>query len=225
MKKNIVEKRYEIEWPGWSLKDNRYGKDFDAEARIRMIETGRKLLPYMLDYIDNLDKNYLEIGPFFTPLLFSEELTCLLPKDKCISFIDNDKDVVKWLKERFDCNVLNLDMNVRTFPNELKQKNIDQFGVFEHFYDVITISQILNYIDYKLLLKNMHPFLNEGGHIFINNVVDYGIPTLFSGKRPKSNQEIIGTAVSMGYKVALKEEIPKIFDEEQYQRLILILTK
>ncbi|WP_268847133.1 hypothetical protein [Flavobacterium aestivum] len=220
-----IEKVYELEWPGWSLENNKYGEDFDAEARVRMIETGRKLLPYLLDYIPDSSKNYLEIGPFFTPILFSDEITDTLRKDRQVSFLENDKNVISWLTDRFDCSVLNLDINATTFSDELKQEMMTQFGVHENFYDVITISQIVNYIDYKLLLKNIYPFLNTGGYIFINNVVDYGIPVLFSEKRPKSNQEIINAAIALGYKVKLQEELSKTFNEEPHYRLILILTK
>jgi hypothetical protein len=225
MKKDIIEKSYEIEWPGWSLDHNNFGEDFDAEARIRMIETGRKLLPYVLEYASHSSKQYLEIGPFFTPLLFSDEANNVLTKDRKVCFLENDQNVINWLTEKFDCDVLNLDINATTFPEDLRQNMITQFGVHENFYDVITISQIVNYIDYKLLLKNIYPSLKTGGNVFINNVIDYGIPVLFSEKRPKSNQEIINTAIALGYKVILQEELSKTFKEEPHQRLILILTK
>lgn len=42
MRKNDIKRSYEIEQPGWSLDNNKYGENFDTEARIRMIETGRK---------------------------------------------------------------------------------------------------------------------------------------------------------------------------------------
>lgn len=225
MKKDSIEKVYELEWPGWSLDNNKYGQDFDAEARIRMIETGRKLLPYLLEYTNHSSKNYLEIGPFFTPILFSDEITNTLKNDRQVCFLENDQNVINWLTEKFDCSVLNLDINAPAFSKELKQEMTTQFGIHENFYDVITISQIVNYIDYKLLLKNLYPFLNTGGYILLNNVVDYGIPVLFSEKRPKSNQEIINVAIALGYKVKLQEELSKTFNEEPHCRLILILTK
>jgi len=218
---------YEIEWPGWSLENNKYGDEFDADARVRMIETGRKLIPYLLDLngIDNLNMKYLEIGPFFTPLLFSEELIDLLPNKKSRNFIDNDPNVINYIKNQFDCNILDLDINSKTFSKDLKKKIVNQMGVSDFLFDNIIISQILNYIDYKLLLQDMYIYLSKSGHVFINNVVDYGIPKLFSVKRPKSNQEIINTAVALGYKVKLKEELSKTFNKEPHDRLILILTK
>ncbi|QSB29038.1 hypothetical protein [Flavobacterium sp. CLA17] len=225
MKKDSIEKSYDIEWPGWSLDNNNFGEEFDAEARIRMIETGRKLLPYVLEYANHSSKQYLEIGPFFTPLLFSDEAINTLPKDRKVSFLENDQNVISWLTEKFDCNILNLDINAITFPQDLKQKMTSQFGAHENFYDVITVSQIVNYIDYKLLLANIYSSLKTGGQIFINNVIDYGIPVLFSEKRPKSNQEIINTAIALGYKVLLQEELAKTFNKEPHHRLILILTK
>lgn len=225
MKKDNIEKSYEIEWPGWPLDNNKYGNDFDAEARIRMIETGRKLLPYLQDNAGPSLKNYLEIGPFFTPILFTHELKKLLPIDKQVSFLENDQNVIDWLTWKFDSNILKIDINAKTFAVELKEKMNSQFGVYENYYDVITISQIVNYIDYKSLLKNIYPCLKSGGKIFINNVVDYGIPILFSKKRPKSNQEIINTAVSLDYEITLQEELSKTFTEEPHKRLILILKK
>ena len=144
MRKDSIEKTYDIEWPGWSLDNNKFGKDFDAEARIRMIETGRKLLPYLLYYTNPSFKKFLEIGPFFTPILFSDELMNVLPKDKEVSFLENDQNVINWLTGKFDCNILKLDINASTFPGELKQKMTTQFGAHENFYDVITISQIVN---------------------------------------------------------------------------------
>lgn len=225
MRKDSIEKIYDIEWPGWSLDNNKFGKDFDAAARIRMIETGRKLLPYLLDHANPTSKKYLEIGPFFTPILFSDELNDVLPKDKQVSFLENDQNVINWLTENFDCNILKLDINANSFPDELKQKMVKQFGIYENFYDAITISQIVNYVDYKLLLKNIFSCLKIGGKIFINNVIDYGIPELFSEKRPTSNQEIINVALSLGYKIEFQEELPRTFGEEPHPRLILILSK
>jgi len=225
MRKDSIEKTYDVEWPGWSLDNNKFGKDFDAAARIRMIETGRKLLPYLLDYANPSLKKILEIGPFFTPILFSDELENVLPKDKQISFLENDQNVINWLTGKFDCNILKLDINASTFPDALKQKMTTQFGVYENYYDAITISQIVNYIDYKLLLKNIFTCLKSDGKIFINNVIDYGIPELFSEKRPTSNQEIINVAISLGYKIEFREELPRTFGEEPHPRLILILTK
>lgn len=220
-----IEKSYQIEWPGWSLSDNKYGKEFDAEARIRMIETGRKLLPYLLDNSAIFGENFLEIGPFFTPILFSEELQNYLPKNHNINFLENDQNVINWLSEKFRCFIFKLNIDSTTFFHDLTQKMTAQFGSYKDFYDVVTMSQIVNYVDYKQLLTSLFPMLNKEGYIFLNNVVDYGIPILFSEQRPKSNQEIIDTAKAIGYKIYYKEEQPKMFDEEPNKRLILILSK
>ncbi len=218
-KKNVVS------WPGWSLKENKFGKEFDAEARVRMIVTGRKILPYLLENSYNLGKKYLEIGPFFTPIIFSEEFPDEVIENLEISFLENDINVIEWLDNTFKCNILDLNMNSESFTDHLKLKMKEAFNAHANYYDSVVISQIINYVDYKELFKSIFSILDHNGLVFVNNVVEYGIPVLFSEKRPKSNQEVIETAEAIGYKVKCQEELPKAFSSEPYSRLILILTK
>ncbi len=57
--------------------------------------------------------------------------------------------------------------------------------------DTIIYSDVLNYIDYRKVLKNYYIFLNKGGRKIIFNKINKGIYELFSDKRPLSNWEIL----------------------------------
>ena len=61
-----------LDWPGWRLADNPFGREFDFEGRKRMILGSAKLLPYLSNIKKESGKSILEIGPFFNPLVTPE---------------------------------------------------------------------------------------------------------------------------------------------------------
>ncbi|MCF6402532.1 class I SAM-dependent methyltransferase [Chitinophaga filiformis] len=215
----LIPEKYMVEWSGWPLTDNRFGEEFDRDARIRMVMGGRRLIPYLLKNRRQLKGDILEIGPFFTPLLYSPELREVLPASASITFLENDRDALQWLRDQGACRLLNLDMNAVSFAEDLQQQLAGEV------FDNIIISQVLNYVDYKSLLAELFTLVKSGGHLFINNVCDYGLPILFSGKRPSDNESVIAASLAAGFSIKEQRVIPKYFRKEPADRLILVLQR
>jgi len=85
----------DYDWPGWSLKDNLYGEDFDFAARQRMIKGSEELKSSLKKYEKNLGKVILEVGPFFNPLILPEKGSSVK-----VFYWENDPHVVKWINEK-----------------------------------------------------------------------------------------------------------------------------
>jgi hypothetical protein len=228
-KKVMIESAFEetkeimVDWPGWSLAENKYGDEFDGDARIRMVVGGRKLIPYLLKYGKYLGDSLLEIGPFFNPLLRVRVVKEVLTEEASVTFLENDPSAIKWLNANFFCRVLDLDMNSPSFQSDLARQ-LDAYGVYPNSFNTVILSQVLNYVDHNQLLKVLYPILRPGGLMFINNVINYGIPVLFSKKRPKSNKEIIKSIEGIGYTILEKAVIPRQFQNEPQGRLILVIS-
>lgn len=199
------------------MSGNIYGDEFDEAARVRMIQGSRKLIPFMLKYKSAFDRAILEIGPFFNPLLKQEALISHIAPGHITTFIENDPYAVKWLRANYDSKVIDIDLNHIPGNNALS----GEAAVF----DVIVISQVMNYVDHRLLLACIYPVLSRGGLIFINNVINYGIPVLFSDKRPASDHDIRTAAVDQGFTVLESAQLPRQFEQEPADRLILVLSK
>ena len=216
---------YSYDWPGWSLSKNKFGKEFDIEARKRMVDGRLKLNPFIKKYYKKLGTAILEIGPFFDPLIIPSKF-----KSKEIFYIDSDHYVKEYLTERFS-NITFLLHNLNTedenewfsievcIMKELRKKNLKKF-------DAIVLSQVINYIDYKKVFSLIKKYHTNNGLIFINNVIDYGIPSLFSDKRPRSDNELIEYLEKIGYKLIEKEIIATWNkDIQKNNRLILVIQQ
>ena len=196
-------------WPGWPLSANPYESDFDEKARERMVKGGEELLPLLEKHSHKIGQRLLEAGPFFNPLVTPERFP-----NKAIVYLDNDLHTVLWLKEKKQGTVVYCDLN-----------SISEFSAPEKF-DTLVASQILNYIDYKKFLYESGGFLNPGGLLFINNVVDYGIPALFSRKRPLSIEETISQVEVSGYQIVEKKVLVSPDpDSQENPRLLLVGEK
>ena len=91
-------------------------------------------------------------------------------------------------------------------------------------FDSAVISHVMNYIDYKLLLFVLTEFVRNDGLVFINNVVDYGLPEFFSDSRPKGIPEMIKSVKEFGYSVVERRTFETTNKAVQKnKRLILII--
>ena len=86
----------EFEFPGWSTETNPHGKEFNKEARRRMVSGSETLLPYIYKYKKELGENILEIGPFFCPLVSFKNFP-----NKNICYWENDYHVLEWFKKNY----------------------------------------------------------------------------------------------------------------------------
>ncbi len=219
----MAENLKNFNWPGWPLKNNPYGEDFDLEARKRMVTGSKMLLSFINKYKGNLGSVILEVGPFFNPLITPRNF----PKAK-IFYWENDYYVIKYLKKLYskkEIYPIFSDLNKIEGNSFLKLKLETQknFKTKKISFDSVIISHVFNYIDYKLFLMTLKEFIKKDGLIFINNVADYGLPTFFSERRPKSIQETIKILKETGYTIIEK----KVFESQnkkhqKNQRLIIV---
>ena len=207
-----MEKRFKkVHWPGWSLDTNPFGEEFDEAARKRMVVGSRMLYPFLRKYQKKIGNTILEIGPFFNPLITPQTFP-----HATIVYWDNDTHVTHYLNTTYH-------NNVSAYPYNL---NNIQSNTHNLSFDAIIISHVLNYVDYTQFLRAIKEYSKKGGLLFINNVVNYGLPALFSEKRAKSIQETMKTVKEIGYTLVEKKSYES--PDKKYQknkRLILVLKK
>ena len=220
----------DYEFPGWKKKKNQHGSEFDKQARKRMISGSETLLPTLYKYKAQIGNSILEIGPFFNPLVEEKNF----PK-KNICYWENDNHVIEWLKRRNKNNhkikPIYCDLNEIDGESQMQLKHeteqyFSEIGNKEKYFDAVIISQVFNYVDYKMLMLILRNFVNKGGLIFVNNVVDYGLPQFFSKKRPSSIEQTIDTIRETGYEIIEKHILESPYPEAQESdRLILVARK
>jgi hypothetical protein len=167
------------DWPGWFLVKNPYGEHFNLLARKRMVKGKKALLPFIRKYKKKLGVQILEVGPFFNPLV----------SNRFVSYMDNDKFVLNYLKQKM-VPIYKFNLNSNTSEAEFNGK-----------FTSIIVSQVFNYIDYSKFLKNANKWLKPKGCLFVNNVINYGIPQLFSKKRPKTILKTVKAIQNAGFKI------------------------
>lgn len=198
------------EWPGWPIAENSFGKEFDLDARKRMFQGSRALLPLMEKYKDGFGQRLLEVGPFFIPLITKESFP-----DKDIVYWENDPHVIKWLCEFGGVEIEELDLNRLELSKQAEPE-----------FNAVIASEVLNYIDYRTFIAYIHKRIHPEGLLFINNVIEYGLPTLFSEKRPRSIGDIKHSLLESGFSIIEEQLIPSQNPEAQKEpRLVLVATK
>ncbi len=215
-----------VDWPGWPLLTNEYGNEFDEAARKRMVIGGRQLIPFILKYKHRLGNYFLEIGPFFNPILVSKEINSVVSKNSFIHFLENDPNVINWLRSNFSAKVTSIDFNRGDLKSKLRSMVLDERGRTKFHFDTVLISQVLNYVDFRFLLEGISSLIKPGSLVFINNVINYGLPSLFSPQRPLNNDDLIAGAEAKGFSVVEKCILPqKDYRNQTLDRLILVLEK
>lgn len=215
------------EWPGWPLKDDPHGKEFDLEAIKRMIAGSESLLPFIYKYKNDVCDTILEVGPFFNPLISTKNFP-----NKNICYWENDRHVLQWLPKFNNSELIKpIYCDLKEIEGDslitLKQETFKYFKEINNVknkFDCVVISQVLNYVDYKLFLVILKSFVKKDGLIFINNVVNHGLADYFSEKRPRSIKETIETLDDIGYEIIEKDIIKTPYIKTQKKdRLILVI--
>jgi hypothetical protein len=205
-------------WPGWELTINEHGDEFDALARDRMVRGGLKLSHYVRKYLPIIDTSILEVGPFFNPITKNIESSI---RDKSVVYWENDPHAIRWLNEQsflFDSKVEMYDLG--------REKESECQMLASNKFDAVIASQVFNYIDYSFFLRLAAKLLPCQGLIFINNVVDYGLPKLFSESRPKSIEETLRLVEISGFELVEFEIQPTEQPRAQRcDRLVLVGRK
>jgi len=217
-----------FEWPGWPLSENPFGEEFDAPARKRMVTGSQMLIPLLEKYRPEMGTNILEIGPFFNPLTTPKSF----PNTE-IFYWENDRHVIEHLNRQFKklpayCIYSDLNRIDGTSLLQLKEqttKHFSSLGQAGGRFDVVVMSHLFNYTDYRLLLIILKAFIQPNALIFINNVVNYGLPNFFSEKRPLSIEETVESIKGTGYDVLESQIIPSTFPEHQKNPRLLLVAK
>jgi len=207
-------------WPGWLIRDNPHGKEFDLEARKRMVRGSKLIVPLIKRYCGSLGPFLLEAGPFFEPLITPKNMP-----DKRICYVDNDSNVLSYLQEKYPstfCIYHDLNQNLERIWLQLEGitniRNISFSG--------IVASQVFNYIDYRAFLRSASRIIEPRGFLFVNHSRDYGLPKYFSKLRPSSDLELLEELDNNGFEIVEKQEIPTQNPEHQNNvRLLLVLRK
>ena len=215
-------------WPGWPLDDNPYGEDFNLAGRKRMVMGSRMLLPFLKKYKKEMGSFILEVGPFFRPLITPK----YFPKAK-IFFWENDYHVLRYIKNIYaDKNIYPIFCDLNRIEGnsllKLKMETQKQFvglGLKKVSFDSVVVSHVLNYIDYKLFLIVLKELIKKDGLVFINNVVNYGLPTFFSERRPKSIPETIRTVKETGYEILEKKIFESPYKKHQKNKRLILVVK
>lgn len=203
-----------FEWPGWAIPDNEHGAHFDLAARERMVEGSEALLhyPFIEKYLDEMGSVLLEVGPFFNPIAVRERFP-----DKNFFYWENDDSVLEWLNQRSGDGYYPVRCQLNGLGGKgslgLRRATKGQFKALErklgrkipHLFDCVIASHVFNYIDYRQFLIFVREFMGEGSILFVNNVVDYGLPMFFSSERPRTIEETIATLEELGFQIIEKE--------------------
>ncbi|MFA5796583.1 MAG: hypothetical protein WC916_00925 [Candidatus Woesearchaeota archaeon] len=213
------------DWPGWPLKENPFGKEFDIHARERMIAGSKELLPFIKKYRTEIGKTILEVGPFFNPLITPEGFP---EKGTHIFYWENDRHVLEWIAKKYPqaspiyCDLNSIAGDSFLVLKKRTQELLQKIAGKEKF-DAVIVSHVFNYIEYKLFLIILKDFIKKDGIVMTNNVVDYGLPAYFSRTRPKSIPETIASVQEAGYHILEKKILPpKNPTAQKHDRLIII---
>ena len=68
--------------------------------------------------------------------------------------------------------------------------------------DTVVLADVLNYVDFKRVLSNVHSFLKRGGRVIVVNTVDRTQhESLLHDKRPKANLDVVAHLRTLGMRV------------------------
>lgn len=176
-------------------KTHPFKKHFDGEdgrkAYNRMVAGSLELLPYLERFTKG--HKMMEVGPFYDPLLTKERF----PNAE-ITYVDRDKDVLKFLKDGGN--------NTKYFEFGVS-KPIELVDLPEQ--DVIVTSHIVNHIGLPDLVQILKLKLVKGGVLFMNESIDYG-GDLMHQDRPESIEHILIFLRKEGFEVLSYRIIPSI---------------
>jgi hypothetical protein len=190
-----------------------------------MVQGGRVLLSFIERRAEQLGPRILEVGPFFHPLVTLERFPGMQ-----IVYWENDRHVLRWLRQTMKpsqavyCNLRRIQSNSSSSPGRTPRGGGQ--GRRRLLFDTIIASQVFNYMDYARFVRVLHGFLKEGGLLFVNNVVGYGLPSYFSPRRPRSAMETVRTLKDAGYEILEKHILDSPYPRYQRnKRLICIARK
>jgi hypothetical protein len=158
----------------------------------------RRLLPYIEAH--GLGRAVLELGPnrhpLVTPGMFDGRIVYVELSDPCVQFL-HDKfgdavAVVKFnLHRAWDDGDNVLAAHLAAALDRDQQEAVS--------FDSLILSQVVNYVDFRMLLRACAPLIAMNGLLFFNNVMNHGGPALFHPRRPQTMEEFLEGAAEIGF--------------------------
>ena len=102
---------------------------------------------------------------------------------------------------------------------------IDPRGESSEHVDTVIFSEILNYVDYREVLKGFTKFLKPGGRFIIINKPGRGFEYLFSKKTYKVNAELLTALAELGFQIEETYRPGVDHSEDDTQMMFLIVKK
>ncbi len=185
-----------------------------------MIKGNLQLQPFLEAYQDQIGQTILEVGPFFNPIIQPHDY----PGSQ-ICYWENDPHVLQYLAGQFGQDKVHFikhDINQTLTDGCFEQLELFSQNKIEAINSVV-VSQVFNYIDYEGFIEVVRKKLDRKGLLFLNNVIDYGLPMFFSDKRPKSIEETIITLENKGFEVLYQRILQtENLEFQKNDRLLLV---
>ena len=198
-----------------NFSSSEHGREFNDHAKARMIYGCAQLMPLIQEFEAFLDGHGLEVGPFKNPLLDPR----MYPL-KSLNFVDGDLGAIRYLRERFTSH-----RKVKTIHVNLNDPFLMVRDRLPKNQNVIIASQVLNYVSLNDFSRHLTNSAAPRCLLFLNNVIDYGIPDLFAQGRPEKDGEIEAAFQSLGWKILRRRSLPPDFSEQPNPRLLLVLQR
>ncbi|MGE0616600.1 MAG: hypothetical protein AB7P04_13275 [Bacteriovoracia bacterium] len=189
---------------------------FDAAAQVRMAEGGASLYPLIEKYDAQMRGPCVEFGPYLNPILAPTRFPAAE-----ITFVDGDGTALRVLQDRFAVAL----PPVRFVQFDLSGPTAQLLERLPKRFNAVVVSQVLNYLDFHRFLTTLHHVSNTNAYLFINNVIDFGIPERFSSNRPRDDREILATLPRFGWEIVEYQLVPSTSDRHQSPRLLLVAKR
>jgi hypothetical protein len=193
----------------------------DAAGVARMLSGAYELSPYLTEYNTRINGPVLEIGPLYSPLLRESSQT-----DRTIFYWDFDVSALAELR-RTAPGTIPLHVNLREIRGEEKtrfgqlNRELIQMARPPHTgFRAVVMSQVLNYLDPRVVLPLVYELQETGGLLFINNNL-WGEREFRHPQRAQNHQELIDILEALGYRI-LKRDVQ---NPQTNSRLLLVAEK
>jgi len=169
------------------------------------MDPGRKALQRTVaDYVDQISGAVLDVGPLYSSMFADSTGLFGFKKWPQVHLWDFDLDVLEFQQAtRENYRPQYIDFNNLSAPYEKAfdrtTKELLARGGFKSF-SAVTISQVMNYVDFKVLLRRVATHQEKGDLIFISNSFTGGDDG-FHENRPQSVEEVTNYLKKLGYRL------------------------
>jgi hypothetical protein len=156
----------------------------------------RRLLPIIDRYRAELGRAVLELGPNKHPLMTPES------HDGLIVYVEVSEPCIEFLQRTFERAVtVRFDLNEAWSggTNRFAEAVAAALGPDAVPFDVVIVSQILNYVDFRRVLEACGQMVSPGALVFVNNIMNHGLVSHLHEHRPQSLRDLVDVATELGF--------------------------